>query len=97
GRGPPPAGLIFRSRFVGMVGFGLRYGVGVFVVVALLVLAPVLGGLLLVSSIRRQAGPLSAKLARRFFASYDVADGLFSSQPLRELFVRLFDPGYYGA
>ena len=32
----------------------------------------------------------------RLLARYDLADGLLSVHPMRELFVRLFDPGYYG-
>ncbi len=34
--------------------------------------------------------------ARRLLAQYDIADGLLNVHPLRQFFIRLFDPGYYG-
>ena len=34
--------------------------------------------------------------ARRLLAGYDLADGLFSEHPLRQLLISTLDPGYYG-
>jgi predicted acylesterase/phospholipase RssA len=33
---------------------------------------------------------------RRLLSRYDLADGLLGTHPLRQFFIRLFDPGYYG-
>jgi predicted acylesterase/phospholipase RssA len=33
---------------------------------------------------------------RRLLAGYDLADGLFSEHPLRQLLISTLDPGYYG-
>lgn len=55
----------------------------------------VLGGLLL-AGVVLGFGETQDTYVRRLLARYDLADGLLNVHPLRQFFIRLFDPGYYG-
>lgn len=61
----------------------------------LLPLVPVVGLtplLLIVVFLLRTKG----EYRRRFLGQFDLADGLLSGHPLKDMFVRIFDPEYYG-
>ncbi len=54
------------------------------------------GGLGILATVAARWFASGGQYVRRLLQSYDLADGLFASHPLRQLFVTIFDPGYYG-
>jgi hypothetical protein len=77
-----------------------RSWAGFVTIVITLVTAPLWGALAalagLLPLLRRWAVSRGSWLFRRFLDGYDVARGLLPPNPLREMFVALFDPAYYG-
>jgi predicted acylesterase/phospholipase RssA len=94
--GSSAAVLIFRRDWRRRLFFVLRHSVGILAIAVTLVLAPFVGLLAVSRTLRAGLQRLSSRAVRRFFASYDVADGILDPHSLKDLLVRLFDPDYYG-
>jgi predicted acylesterase/phospholipase RssA len=102
------ASLLFRSPLgrrvviagrllIGLMAMAVALAAGALALVATTACFPALQSYGRMPVQSRRNASWSTRFALRFFKLYDVANGLFDPHALRQIYVRLFDPAYYGA